>query len=334
MPNAGNRQSATPARFRAGAAARLAGIRADTLRAWERRYGVVGPETSGGGHRLYSGEDVARITLLKQLVDLGHAIGSIARLPLAELRALREREAGLAEPASEVVRIAAVGPSLAVQLGATTRPLAGLDVVAACAHAESARVALRGRAVDTAVVDMPTLGADACERSDRLAAELGARRLVVLYRFGPEAVVRALRVRGHLVARAPLDNAELARLCRAAVPGRPAAAARAPLDDPPPPRFEAAALAQLAQATPAMLCECPRHVSELLASLSAFEAYSAQCQSRSPADADVHDYLRRAAGSARVMLEDALVRLAAVEGIAVPAAAPTQGAVASGRSSP
>jgi hypothetical protein len=210
-----------------------------------------------------------------------------------------------------------------VQLGATTRPLAGLEVVAACANAESARVALRGRAVDTAVIDMPSLGADACERADRLAAQLGASRLVVLYRFGPEAVVRALRVRGHLVARAPLDNAELARLCQAAVPAAPAelgARAYAPLDDPPPPRFDESALAQLSQSTPTLLCECPRHVSDLLASLAAFEAYSAECQSRSPADAEMHDYLRRAAGSARVMLEEALVRLAAAEGITLPGA--------------
>jgi hypothetical protein len=316
------RQTATPARFRAGAAARLAGVRADTLRAWERRYGAVGPETSGGGHRLYSAEDVARIALLKQLVDLGHAIGSIARLPLPELRALRERESGLAAPASRVVRIAAVGPSLAVQLGATTRPLAGLEVVAACANAESARVALRGRAVDTAVIDMPSLAADACERADRLAAQLGASRLVVLYRFGPEAVVRALRVRGHLVARAPLDNAELARLCQAAVPAPAELGSRAyaPLDNPPPPRFDESALAQLSQSTPTLLCECPRHVSDLLASLAAFEAYSAECQSRSPADAEMHDYLRRAAGSARVMLEEALVRLAAAEGVPLPGA--------------
>ena len=34
------------------------GIAADTLRAWERRYGIPRPERTPGGHRLYSQRDV------------------------------------------------------------------------------------------------------------------------------------------------------------------------------------------------------------------------------------------------------------------------------------
>ncbi|MCA9937221.1 MAG: MerR family DNA-binding transcriptional regulator, partial [Anaerolineales bacterium] len=30
------------------------GLKPDTLRAWERRYGVPSPERTAGGHRLYS----------------------------------------------------------------------------------------------------------------------------------------------------------------------------------------------------------------------------------------------------------------------------------------
>jgi hypothetical protein len=72
--------------YRSGTAARLAGIPVETLRVWERRYGVVGPGLSPRGHRLYSADDVSRLTLIKQLVDLGSPIGSIAMLPLASLR--------------------------------------------------------------------------------------------------------------------------------------------------------------------------------------------------------------------------------------------------------
>jgi DNA-binding transcriptional MerR regulator/methylmalonyl-CoA mutase cobalamin-binding subunit len=40
------------------------GIAADTLRAWERRYGLPNPQRTSGGHRLYSERDIATIKWL------------------------------------------------------------------------------------------------------------------------------------------------------------------------------------------------------------------------------------------------------------------------------
>lgn len=40
------------------------GLKPDTLRAWERRYGLPSPERSGGGHRLYSQRDIDTIKWL------------------------------------------------------------------------------------------------------------------------------------------------------------------------------------------------------------------------------------------------------------------------------
>lgn len=34
------------------------GLKPDTLRAWERRYGMPDPDRTGGGHRLYSQRDI------------------------------------------------------------------------------------------------------------------------------------------------------------------------------------------------------------------------------------------------------------------------------------
>jgi DNA-binding transcriptional MerR regulator len=44
--------------FNLRAVVRETGIAADTLRAWERRYGVPSPRRSAGGHRLYSRRDI------------------------------------------------------------------------------------------------------------------------------------------------------------------------------------------------------------------------------------------------------------------------------------
>ena len=38
--------------YRSGVAARLSGLHPETLRVWERRYAIVGPQRSDGGQRL------------------------------------------------------------------------------------------------------------------------------------------------------------------------------------------------------------------------------------------------------------------------------------------
>ena len=56
-------------------------------------------------------------------------------------------------------------------------------------------------------------------------------------------------------------------------------------------------------------CECPRHLAELLISLSAFERYSQLCEDRSTEDAAVHAMLRGATAHARATMEAALKRV-------------------------
>lgn len=50
--------------FNLKAVVRQTGVKPDTLRAWERRYGLPQPGRSKGGHRLYSQRDVAIIKWL------------------------------------------------------------------------------------------------------------------------------------------------------------------------------------------------------------------------------------------------------------------------------
>ncbi|GAB4541265.1 MAG: hypothetical protein Kow0063_31990 [Anaerolineae bacterium] len=59
MPDADH----TP-RFNLKAVLRETGLKPDTLRAWERRYGLPQPERSAGGHRLYSQRDIEIIKWL------------------------------------------------------------------------------------------------------------------------------------------------------------------------------------------------------------------------------------------------------------------------------
>ena len=52
-------------------ASRLTGVSEATLRAWERRYGVVTPVRNESGYRLYDQEAMAAISAMRRLVDEG-----------------------------------------------------------------------------------------------------------------------------------------------------------------------------------------------------------------------------------------------------------------------
>jgi len=70
------------------AAAEESGLSVHTIRAWERRYGVLSPTRTGTNRRVYTTEDVGRLTLLRRAVEAGHAIGLIGGLDDAALAAL------------------------------------------------------------------------------------------------------------------------------------------------------------------------------------------------------------------------------------------------------
>lgn len=58
----------TGATFSIREVAAMVGIAAHTIRAWERRYGVVVPERTAGNQRRYSSEDVQALIRIKQSV--------------------------------------------------------------------------------------------------------------------------------------------------------------------------------------------------------------------------------------------------------------------------
>jgi hypothetical protein len=64
------------------AVARRLGVAPATLRTWDRRYGL-GPSThTAGAHRRYSAHDVARLDLMRRLVNTGVPPGDAARAAL------------------------------------------------------------------------------------------------------------------------------------------------------------------------------------------------------------------------------------------------------------
>jgi DNA-binding transcriptional MerR regulator len=67
------------------------GLSPHLIRAWERRYGVIQPNRTEGGHRGYTEEQVRRLELMGRVVRSGMSIGSVAQLPESELMAILSR---------------------------------------------------------------------------------------------------------------------------------------------------------------------------------------------------------------------------------------------------
>lgn len=94
--------------------AELTGIGLSTLRAWERRYGVVSPQRSDGHYRLYTDADVRTLAIMASLVNDGWSASEAAAETLQRVGGGVDRRApgggpaadALAEGLSELVRAA------------------------------------------------------------------------------------------------------------------------------------------------------------------------------------------------------------------------------------
>ena len=317
--------------YRSGAVARFTGIPVQTLRVWERRYKIVGPRQSATGRRLYTPAEMARLALIKRLVDSGHAIGSIAALGPDALRAMLDKvsRANVAPPrapqsgqaagiALPLVRVAIVGEALSLRVA--HHDLAALQIVAASPNMAVASEMFRGVTADALLIELPTLQRETPETIRSLARQIGAQRIVVEYGFGAQRVEQELRASGCSLVRAPIELEQLKSLCGAPPAGlqQGTPAALPPVDPAAPRRFDKKALAEISMASVKLKCECPHHLAELLMRLGDFETYSAECESSGTADAALHHYLKEVAGNARAMLEVALLRVAEAEGLALP----------------
>lgn len=70
--------------LRIGELSRRTGVSSELLRAWERRYGLLRPERSSGGYRLYSTDDEQRVRAMTEALARGISAGEAAKIALAE----------------------------------------------------------------------------------------------------------------------------------------------------------------------------------------------------------------------------------------------------------
>jgi DNA-binding transcriptional MerR regulator/methanogenic corrinoid protein MtbC1 len=109
-------------RFTIRAASALTGINPNTLRAWERRYGLVRPERTAKGYRLYSDEDLRTLRLIHRALHHGISVGRIKDQlgNLEAIEALTDDTAAMSAAPGSAGRVVEVDLADAGLTGSTT----------------------------------------------------------------------------------------------------------------------------------------------------------------------------------------------------------------------
>ncbi len=306
--------------FGINTASRMTGIPVDTLRMWERRYDAVMPKRSADNKRRYTTTDIARLRLFKNLVELGHSIGTVARLPMDALSERLQVHADLQTPAQAAATdleqktgILVYGEELPFQVRGWAESMTQLDIIGThTLYAEFEKDALTQKP-DVLVIECPSLLHETETRFKELMSRSTAQLVVLLYTYAPGDVLDRLNQQGMLALRAPVTAETLERACRLPVSldrELTQMLVRTPhtAEPIPPRRYSGEHLTRVMLLADRIRCECPQHLVELIQRLGAFESYSAECENRNLEDALLHAHLHQMAGKARGMAEDALGR--------------------------
>ena len=310
-----------------GAVSNLSGVPAPTLRIWESRYDCFTPHKTEGKHRLYTDDDVLKATLLKRLTENGHSISSVAALTCTALNELLQKQQSanqrkqLTEHPGSTVSMAVVGLTLASRieskkftLGFQHHAIQVTDIYNTLSQALESTGEQKPQIL---LIQCNSLHAGIQVDIHRVAEMHGALQVIVLYSFGQEPIIAAMKRCGMIVRRDPISDADLADLVNSVLLIDPAQSAVGLNSGTliPPRKFNDMTLMRVSGISTNVLCECPRHVAEIIAQLASFEQYSHDCLNKSSEDAHIHAYLSSVSGSARALFESALETVAQHEGI-------------------
>jgi MerR family transcriptional regulator, light-induced transcriptional regulator len=252
----------------------------------------------------------------------------VARLEVPRLQQMlgaAQEAAGASQAAAGPRRVtcAVVGAALAARVSAPEwrrRHLPeGVDVRQVSTGLE-ALLASPAQAVELLLVRVNAVHRSMQDQLLRALELWQAPRAILLYNYGAAPALEALQRAGVLLRREPLADADLAHLVRSGlvVDAARSLAPATPGATIPPRRYSDEELAVVATSPSSVMCECPRHIAELITQLAGLEAYSQQCLNATDDDAQLHAYLRSVAGSARALFEQALEMAARHGGLQLP----------------
>jgi len=319
--------------YKIGAVSRITGIGSETLRAWERRYSAVTPLRTESGDRNYSRNDVAKLLMLKSLVDSGISIGTIAGLNAEQLKSRIDSDPIISlngastkdKPSgNEVSHVVLFGDSFPVRVLDGLPEVNGIEIVGIYEEIKELKENIRSsKQADVVVIERPTINQHTAAEVQKIRELSGAWHVILIYGFSNQEYIEQIQSSQTTVVRSSVDVQELARLCiyhsggSEGLPGLELGSTLHFEQTVPARCFSNKQLAELSKLSNTIKCECPKHITELVRDLVAFEIYSAECENENNNDSALHAYLHATTAQARSMLEEALSHLMRVEGISV-----------------
>ncbi len=185
-----------------GAVERMLDVPAATIRNWEERYGLVKPERSDGGHRLYTRGQVEQLRFVKEGLDRGLQPAEAHRLlgeQLARSSAVLSTDAK--EQAPRLLILLAERDPYAAEFAEFFLQTEGYEVALAL-DADDAALKLEARLPQLAVIELLIsggTGADLCQR----LKEAGVPACLVISTL--DARDQALAAGADAFLRKPLD---------------------------------------------------------------------------------------------------------------------------------
>ncbi len=324
--------------FEISAVAQLTGISPQLLRMWERRYQVVEPDRSDSKRRRYTKFDVQKLTKLKNLVDNGHAIGSIASLTLEQIEERHHEVFDQKSESSDIsidqleIRIAVVGETLATLLSEIHSDASGIRTIGHFVDLGEMKQLLKKGAADVLMLEKETLFDDDVAELRELMTGLMIPHILVVYQFAQSDAVALLKSEDMSALKFPVGREELQFACIQSAKSkkrknngdvvsggadRNKEITRPVLGDIPEKQFSYTELVKIGKMSSVVGCECPQHLARLISSLSAFESYSRGCEDRNDDDAKLHAYLHQSTADCRAKMENALIEVLHQEKIEV-----------------
>ena len=296
-----------------GTIARLTGLKSDTLRVWERRYGLGASYKSPTGRRQYTQSDLDHLQLVAALVKQGVRIGEIAASDRKTLEVLLEQQGPASGPrAVPPSKSSAVflGADLCRWLDAHQGCISGVSALLARMSVDEAVATLGAdQSADLLVAHCPSLTLQQIKGVEAVADRLGVRRTIVLYQFANEQWLAELERQGHSALQYPVEPSRLAFEIGRTQIEKETSEGIGNLSDlmPAKPRmFNDAELRAAAEEKIVIDFECPRHLSDLIRSLNEFETYSSACSVENWKDAAIHASIYAYTCQARHLMEKAL----------------------------
>jgi DNA-binding transcriptional MerR regulator len=302
--------------YQIGAVAKLTGLTVHNLRVWEKRHSAVDTQRTDSGHRVYSEEALERLKLLKRCVDNGMSISSVAALRDDELREIiaETAQTNLSRPA-DAVNVALVATDWFDKVQHRLDDKVEWGLIQQYESLTQLRDSSLGSQVDLLVLNLPSITAAEVKPMGQLIKQINARVTLLAYRYARQQDIIYFRTLGVSTLKSPLDHAEVAAIIERKF-GEPTNGQNMlPVRQAPPRKFDDQLLQKAASVSSSIDCECPQHLAEIIQGLTAFEHYSAQCESKDKAGEDLHRHIHLRTGQARAVMEELLQSVLQQEGI-------------------